>query len=120
MQVRFDDYTFPLADSPSPGGAGEWNMEEKLVQQDPLNSNVTILTSWGFRSRTRTISGVCGRRTRDVMRDKYRNKVVADYVDAEGQAVRCRIVAQEFQTIHTADDPDASLYKYTITFMERP
>ncbi len=110
----FSTYTFPTADSPGRGQSGEWNDEEKLVEHDPLNAAVTILTGWGFRSRRRVIGGICGQTTRDQMRAFQRNATVAALTDPEGRGVTARIVRAEFQTIIPT-----GRYKYTIEFMER-
>ncbi len=110
----FSTYTFPTADSPGRGQSDEWNDEEKLVEHDPLNANVTILTSWGFRSRRRPISGVCGQMTRDQMRTFHRAGTVAALTDSEGRSITARIVRTDFQTIIPT-----GRYRYTIEFMER-
>ncbi len=117
----FSTYTFPRGDVPAKGGSGDWDDTEKLVEHDPLNANVTILTSWGFKSRRRTITGTCGELTRDQMRTFQRNATVAALVDSEARSVTCRIVSAKFTTMI----PTAGVvgrrgrYEYTIEFMER-
>lgn len=124
-QWSFSGYTFPVIDSPNKGRAGDWNREEKLVQHDPLVANVTILTSWGFKSRTRTITGSCGTVTRDTMLQKWTDGEVGILTDSEGRLITCRIVDAKFDTVlpkmALANECDASdgRYGYSITFMER-
>lgn len=110
----FSTYTFPTADSPGRGQSDEWNDEEKLIEHEPLNADVTILTSWGFKSRRRAISGICGQTTRDQMRTFHRNATVDTLTDPEGRSLTARIVSAEFSTIIPT-----GRYRYTITFMER-
>lgn len=116
LQFSFGDYTFPVEDSPSRGGAGEWTLDEKLIEQDPLMASVTILTSWGFRSRRRTISGLCGEVTRDDLKLKHTNKLVGAFVDGEAVSVTCRIIKSDFITLSTSETPR---FSYVVTFMER-
>lgn len=110
----FSTYTFPTADSPSRGQSGDWNDEEKLIEHDPLNADVTTLTSWGFKSRNRAISGVCGLTTRDQMRAFHRASTVATLTDPEGRSITARIVRTNFKTIIPT-----GRYRYTIEFLER-
>ena len=110
----FSTYTFPAGDSPGRGQSDDWNDEEKLIEHDPLNADVTILTSWGFRSRTRTISGICNQTTRDAMRSFHRNKTVDTLTDPEGRSITARIVNTSFVTIIPT-----GRYRYTIEFKER-
>ncbi len=110
----FSTYTFPTADSPGRGQSGEWNDTEKLIEQEPLNADVTILASWGFRSRTRSISGICGQATRDAMRTFHRNGTRGTLTDPEGRTVEARIVAANFNTLIPT-----GRYRYTIEFKER-
>lgn len=117
----FSTYTFPRGDVPVRGGSDEWNDTEKLVEHDPLNANVTILTSWGFTSRHRTITGTCGDVTRDQIRTFQRNATVAALVDSEGRSVNCRIVSAKFSTmLPTAGTVGRrGRYEYQIEFEER-
>lgn len=117
----FSTYTFPRGDVPAKAGSGEWNDEEKLVEHEPLNANVTILTSWGFKSRRRTITGTCGELTRNEMRIFHRNGTTALLVDSEGRSVNCRIVSARFSTmIPTAGTAGRrGRYEYQIEFLER-
>ncbi len=110
----FSTYPFPTADSPTRGQSGDWNDEEKLIEHDPLNADVTILASWGFRSRTRSISGICGQATRDAMRTFHRNRTVGTLTDPEGRTVEARIVSAGFNTLIPT-----GRYRYTIEFKER-
>ncbi len=110
----FSTYTFPTADSPGRGQSDEWNDEEKLIEHEPLNADVTVLTSWGFKSRRRTISGICGQATRDQMRTFHRNATVDALTDPEGRSITARIVRAEFSTIIPT-----GRYRYTIEFKER-
>ncbi len=110
----FSTYPLPTADSPARGQSGEWNDEEKLIEHEPLNADVTILASWGFRSRSRTISGICGQATRDAMRAFHRNRTVADLTDPEGRTVQARITKTGFNTLIPT-----GRYRYTIEFKER-
>ena len=110
----FSTYTFPVADSPGRGQSGDWNDEEKLIEHEPLNADVTVLTSWGFKSRDRAISGICGQATRDQMRAFHRNRTVDTLTDPEGRSVTARIVDTSFATIIPT-----GRYRYTITFKER-
>lgn len=110
----FATYTFPAADSPARGQSGDWNDEEKLIEHDPLNADVTILASWGFRSRTRSINGVCGPTTRDAMRTFQRNGTVGTLIDPEGRQVEARIVSAQFNTLIPT-----GRYRYAIEFKER-
>ncbi len=110
----FSSYTLPAGDSPSRGNSGDWNDEEKLIEHEPLNADVSILTSWGFKSRNRTISGICNMATRDQMRAFHRNAVVDTLTDPEGRSIEARIVAANFQTLIPT-----GRYRYTIEFKER-
>lgn len=110
----FAGYTLPVEDSPVRGGGGEWNSEEKLIEQDPLMASVTILTSWGFTSSRRTITGTCGPTTRDQMRTLRLAGTVGVLQDSEERAVTCRIVRAEFVTIIPS-----IRYDYVIEFLER-
>lgn len=110
----FDGYEFPPEDCPAKGSSGDFNLEEKLVEHDPINADVTVLTSYGFRSRTRTISGTCGRVTRDTLRQKWQDGVVGTLIDAENRSIQARIIRATFETVQ----PDV-LYRYTIEFMQR-
>ena len=110
----FSTLTLPAGDSPTRGNSGDWNDEEKLIEHDPLNADVTILTSWGFRSRTRSISGICNLATRDSLRTFHRNKTVDTLTDPEGRSITARIVSANFQTLIPT-----GRYRYTIEFMER-
>lgn len=113
-QWSFATYTFPVADSPKRGGSGDWNWEEKLIEQDPLMANVTILTSWGRKSARRTITGTCGQTTRDSLRTLHQNATVGTLTDSEGRQVTCRIIRADFGTILPTDR-----YDYAIGFMQR-
>ncbi len=110
----FSTYPFPTADSPARGQSGEWNDTEKLIEHEPLNADVTILASWGFKSRTRSISGICGQATRDAMRTFHRNRTVGTLTDPEGRTVEARIVGAQFNTLIPT-----GRYRYTIEFKER-
>lgn len=110
----FSTYTFPIEDSPTRGGGGEWNEDEKLVEHEPLNADVTILTSWGFKSRRRTITGTCGPTTRDQMRTFWRNRTEGDLLDSENRTVTARIIRAEFTSLI----PNVR-YTYSIEFLER-
>lgn len=114
VQWSFATYTFPYADSPTRGKSGEWNLEEKLIEQDPLMANVTVLSSWGFRSGRRTIVGTCNQTTRDSLRALHANLTAGDLTDSEGRATRCRIVRADFDTILPTDR-----YDYSIEFVQR-
>lgn len=124
LKWSFSGYDFPYEDSPPPGASGDWNKEEKLVLHDPLVANVTVITSWGFKSRTRTITGTCGRITRDTMNTKWGDGEVGSLVDAEGRKVTCRITSAAFVTLRPIDVdlnsvPGNARYDYTISFMEQ-
>jgi len=126
LQWTFDDFTFPWEDSPGKRGADDWNYEEKLIEHEPLMASVTILTSWGFKSRSRTITGTCSATTRDTLQTKQLAGTRAALVDSEGRSVTCRIRAAKFVTLlpKTAVlDCDGNAadgrYSYTIEFMER-
>ena len=110
----FSTYTFPTADSPARGLSGEWNDEEKLIEHAPLNADVTILASWGFRSRSRSINGICGSATRDAMRTFHRDGTVGTLTDPEGRTIQARIVKTQFNTLIPT-----GRYRYTIEFKER-
>ncbi len=110
----FSTYTHPTADSPGRGQSGEWNDEEKLIEHDPLMADVTVLASWGFRSRSRTISGICSQATRDAMRTFHRNRTIGTLTDPEGRTVEARITSAGFHTIIPTGK-----YRYVIEFMER-
>ena len=112
-QWSFGAYTFPIADSP-PRPSGDWNLEEKLIEQDPLMANATILTTWGQKSARRTISGTCGQTTRDQMRTFHANGTVGTRTDAEGRQVSCRIISANFSSIIPIDR-----YEYNIEFIAR-
>lgn len=120
-QWSFGSYHFPFEDSPVSGSSGDWDDEEKLIEHDPLVASITILTSWGFRSRRRTITGTCGEITRDQMRTDQRASLVADLHDVEGRTISARIISAKFTTVI----PTAGVagrrgrYTYTITFMAR-
>jgi len=126
VQWEFSGYIFPYIDSPTKRGAGDWNKEEKVVQHDPLNANISTLTSWGFKSRTRTITGECGVTTRDTINAKWEALEVGGLTDSEGRKITCRITAAKFDTqlpkmANQAGDcaTNDGRYKYTISFMER-
>lgn len=110
----FAGYTFPIADSPVRGGGGEWDSDEKLIEQDPLMANVTILTSWGFKSARRTITGTCGPTTRNQIRTLRTALTVGDLTDSEDRTVTCRITRAEFNTMI----PNLR-YDYVIEFTQR-
>lgn len=114
IQWSFAGYTFPVQDSPSRGGSGEWNREEKLIEQDPLMASVTILTSWGLRSARRTITGTCGQTTRDNIRTLHQNATVGTLEDGEGRQTTARIIRADFITLLPRDR-----YNYQIEFVER-
>lgn len=114
VQWSFATYTFPYADSPTRGKGGEWDLEEKLIEQDPLMASVTILTSWGFQSGRRTISGTCNQTTRDSLRSLHQNRTVGVLTDSEGRNTTCRIVRADFNTVLPIDR-----YEYTIEFVAR-
>lgn len=120
-QWSFGSYHFPFEDSPARGSSGDWDDEEKLIEHDPLVASVTILTSWGFRSRRRTLSGTCGDLTRDQIRTDQRAGLVADLHDVEGRTVSARIISAKFTTvIPTGSAPGRrGRYTYNITFMAR-
>lgn len=113
-QWSFATYTFPYADSPARGKSGDLNLEEKLIEQDPLMANVTILTSWGFQSGRRTISGTCSQTTRDSLRSLHHSGTVGVLTDSEGRNTTCRIVRADFNTVLPIDR-----YDYTIEFVAR-
>lgn len=114
IQWSFATLTFPIADSPVRGGSGDWNFEEKLIEQDPLMANVTILTSWGRKSARRTITGTCSESFRDSIRSLHTNATVGTLTDAEGRALTARIVRADFSTMLPSDR-----YNYSIEFLER-
>ncbi len=114
IQWSFATLTFPVADSPKRGGSGDWNWEEKLIEQDPLMANVTILTSWGRKSARRSVSGTCGQTTRDSLRTLHQNATVGTLMDSEGRQVTCRIVRADFGTILPSDR-----YDYVVEFVQR-
>lgn len=113
-QWAFDTYEFPIADSPVRGGGGEVNVEEKLVEHDLLQADVTIITSWGFHSPRRTISGTCGQTTRDQMRTFHQNGTVGTLRDSENRSTTMRIVVAEFQTLIPG-----LRYRYKLEFVAR-
>ncbi len=113
-QWKFATYTFPFADSPTRGKSGDWNREEKLIEQDPLMANVTILTSVGSRSARRVISGTCGQTTRDSLRTLHTNLTVGTLTDGEGRQITCRIIRADFGTILPTDR-----YDYAIELVQR-
>ena len=113
-QWSFAGYTFPYADSPARGKGGEWNLEEKLIEQDPLMASVTLLTSWGQRSARRVISGTCGQTTRDTLRAAHQNATVSVLEDSEGREMTCRIVRADFDTLLPIDR-----YDYVVEFIVR-
>lgn len=110
----FAGYEFPIADSPARSGSGDWDLEEKLIEHDPLNANVTILTSWGMKSARRTITGTCGPATRDQMRTFHDNRTVGTLRDGENRSLQARIVSAGF----TTQIPNVR-YSYSLTFVER-
>lgn len=114
VQWSFATLTFPVEDSPARGKSGEWNWEEKLIEQDPLMSTVTILTSWGRKSARRVISGTCGQYTRDKIRVLHGFGTVGTLEDAEGRQTQARIVRADFSTILPG-----TRYNYVVEFIER-
>ena len=110
----FAGFEFPIEDSPVRGKSGEWNWEEKLVEHDPLNANVTILTSWGRRSARRTISGVCGEGIRDKMRSLQQDGTTGALIDSEDRSVQARIVRTDFNTLIPG-----LRYEYSLEFIQR-
>lgn len=113
-QWSFAGYTFPIQDSPPRGNSGDWNWEEKLVEHEPLNANVTILTSWGRKSAQRVVSGTCGKATRDQIRTFHQSGTVGTLEDAEGRQITCRVIRAEFSTLLPG-----VRYNYSITFIAR-
>lgn len=113
-QWSFAGYAFPYEDSPKRGGGGEWNLEEKLIEQDPLMASVTILTSWGQKSARRVISGTCGQTTRDSLRASHQNATVGTLEDSEGREMTARIVRADFSTLLPIDR-----YQYQVEFVAR-
>ncbi len=121
-QWSFAGYTFPYADSPKRGGSDDWNLREKLIEHDPLNANVTILTSWGFKSSVRTIQGICNAVSRDQLKSLWTSNTVGTLTDSEGRAVTAKITDAKFSTITpeaVTIGVGAGVYQYSITFMER-
>lgn len=113
-QWSFDTYEFPIADSPMRGGSDDVNVEEKLVYHELLQANVTIVTSWGFSSGRRTITGVCGQATRDQMRTFHQNGTVGTLRDGEDRSITARIIVANFVTIIPG-----LRYRYTLEFIQR-
>lgn len=113
-QWSFAGYIFPVEDSPSRGGSGDWNWREKLVEHDPLNANVTILTTWGRKSPRRVITGYCSQATRDKMRAFQQTATIGVLTDAEDRAVTARIIRADFTTLL----PNTR-FQYTIEFLQR-
>jgi hypothetical protein len=126
-QWSFAGFTFPWEDSPEKRGADDWNWEEKLIEHEPLMASVTILTSWGFRSRNRTITGSCSATTRDTMQTFQLNGTVGALVDSEGRSMNARITKAKFVTQLPKDaalldcegNPADGRYRYSIEFLER-
>lgn len=114
VQWSFATLTFPVEDSPARGRSGDWDWEEKLVEQDPLMANVTILTSWGRKSARRVISGTCSLATRDSLRALHQAATVGTLTDSEGRQVTCRIVRHSFSTLLPG-----TRYEYQIEFLAR-
>ena len=111
----FDAYTFPIADSPTGrGGADEWNYEEKLVTHTPINSNIDVLTSFGFKSPRRTIVGRCSKATRDAIRAKFLACTVGYLVDGEGTSKLARMEKCVFKEVFPL-----KRYEYEICFIAR-
>jgi hypothetical protein len=77
-------------------------------------ANVTIITSWGFRSGRRTITGICNQTTRDQMRTFQQNGTVGTLRDSENRSITARLVRAEFQTIIPS-----RRYQYTLEFLQR-
>ena len=123
QQWTFDGYAFPYEDSPPPGQSDDWNLEEKLIEHDPLMANVTILTSWGFKSRRRTITGQCGLTTRDTIFAKWQAKIVGILIDGESRSITARITNAKFVTLRPVASLDDQIYtpryEYQIEFMAR-
>lgn len=120
-QWSFAGYTFPFADSPRKGGSEDFNPDEKLIEHDPLNANITILSSWGFTSARRTIQGTCSAISRDQLKALWLNRTVGTLIDAESRSVQARITNAKFETMipEAAISVGSGLYRYTITFRER-
>jgi hypothetical protein len=111
----FDGYTFPWDSQPEGwGGAGEFNYVEKTVIHTPINSNIDIITSFGFKSGRRTIVGRCCQAMRDAIRAKFLARTVGYLVDSEGTSVLARIEACEFKELF----PNGR-YEFSITFVKR-
>jgi hypothetical protein len=122
----FDGYEFPIGDAPERGKSGDWNREEKLIEQDPLMADVTLLKSWGFKSRRRKITGYCEQVTRDTLWAKWIAGTVGILIDGENRQIKCRITRADFNTINPVTELDANsdpvstpLYTYSIEFVER-
>lgn len=113
-QWRFDGFFFPPADSPRKGASGDWNRTEKLVEHEPINAGVTIITSWGFTSGRRTIKGVCTQLTRDTLISKWESASEGALIDGENRSVNARIINTRFSTIIPG-----FRYEYEITFIQR-
>jgi hypothetical protein len=116
----FDGYDFPIGDSPERGKSGDWNREQKRVEQDPLMADVTLVKSWGFRSRRRRIVGYCEQVTRDTLWTKWQNGTVGVLKDGEGREVTCEIARADFNTVNpVTDDTSTAMYSYVLEFLER-
>ena len=114
IQWSFAGYIFPIQDSPTRGNSGDWNVEEKLVEHDPLNANVTVLTTWGRKSARRIITGTCNATTRDQMRTFQAAGTVGTLEDAEERQFQARLIRADFTTLLPGER-----YTYTLEFLER-
>lgn len=111
----FAGYTFPVADQPSKGGAGEWNRERKVAVSQPINSSDDVLTNFGFTSARRTISGRCSQAFRNQMRTFFNNLTEGTLTDSEGGTQKAQILELSFD-----EQVPERLYAYTVVFIARP
>jgi hypothetical protein len=114
-QWSFDGYVFPWDSQPEGwGGGGEWNYDEKTVVHTPINSTIDIITSFGFKSGRRTITGRGCKAFRDAIRAKFLARTVGYLVDSELTSTLARIEKCEFKELF----PNGR-YEYSVTFVSR-
>jgi len=110
----FSGYTFPFESQPTRGGAGDWNKARKVVRHEPINSDIDVLTNYGFTSGRRTITGRCSKTFRDTMKGHLNSLTIADLVDGDGESQSCQIWTATFDEIIPG-----VRYDYTIEFIAR-
>jgi hypothetical protein len=109
----FAGYAFPWDCVPTRGQSDSWNKKRKVVIHTPLNSDIDVLTNFGFESARRTIRGHCTLAFKNQMMSYFGGLTVGALVDSDGVSQSCQILEASFETLRTGR------YAYTIQFIAR-